>query len=515
LVDTSILVPSYNTSSTVPASSFSPSSTIPEVGTTEAVPARIESLTCDDQQLTIGRVTTCRAEVSGDVDWVGWYSYANSTTPSTAPSKSWSRDQAEISLKDALVQQLGFGKEGDHEVLLQVCTGADPWAPRSICVEDTAAVWVGPETLADKMRANWGGGCEGEGSEMLTVAPIAPDQLDYIIPLGSVNGGHPTPVSHQYWNPRMDVLAEVRSPTGGNIVSLFNRGLAVTEGSYGGATGQDYEVQYVIEVSCDFFLILDHVLDVPERIRAALGNRLGLTTRIPVLPGEVLGHHPDGHKVDFAIVDIARGEVDGLYDGEVFKFFQRDSFEYFDEPLRSSLEEMSLQVLAPRGGTFLYNVNGTAQGSWFQEDTNGYAGNPDSLTSSYFAGHMSLVSDNIDSSQLRVAIGDGFEGHETARVWGVTGDTPRFDTVTPATGPVTYELREVLPCDGSSFDDAIGRAKVILCNFGTRGTLLIEVLDDQSMRVEAFLSGSPVSGPAFTENARVYVRLGRPASEIR
>ncbi len=357
------------------------------------------------------------------------------------------------------------------------------------------------------VKGRWSGDCEGDGSEMLTVAPIAPEQLDFIIPLGSLTGHHPTPVSHQYWNPLLDVLAEIRAPASGNIVYLFNRGTAVTRGSYGGATGQDYEVRYVIEVSCDFILFLDHVLNVPESIRTTLGGQRELQTRIPVSRGELLGQHPDGHKVDFSVVDIGRGEVDGLYDGETFKFFERDSFEYFDEPLRSSLEEKSLIIFPPRGGTFLYDVDGTAQGSWFQEGTNGYSGNPDSQLSSYFGGHMALVPDNIDPSKLRVAIGDGFLGLEHAMVWGVTGDTPRFDTVTPATGPVTHELREILPCGGSSFDDAIGRSKVIVCNFGTRGVLKIEMLNDQRMRVEAFLNASPASKPTFTGNARIYVRL--------
>ncbi len=62
------------------------------------------------------------------------------------------------------------------------------------------------------------------------------------------------------------------------------------------------------------------------------------------------------------------------HDGEAFKLFERDSFEYFDEPLRLQLAEKSLRVSEPRGGLFAYDVDGTAQGNWFRDGTNGYMG---------------------------------------------------------------------------------------------------------------------------------------------
>jgi hypothetical protein len=464
-----------------------------------ALLAKIESFTCLDQQITAGRETTCRAVVSGEVDFVGWHSDGYMTIP-------WDRDQPETSLEDMLVQQMGFDQEGNHEVMIQVCTGK-PWGYDPKCVEESVAIVATERTAVDYVRQY---PCEGTGSQMLEVSPISPEQLDYFKPLGAMSGVHPTPVSHQYFYPMKDVVAEVRAPISGHIVELTNRG----GGGFGGASGQDYEVRYTIEVSCDLYLYIDHVLEPPEEVRSAIdqGQRY---TRIPVSAGDLLGLHADGYKVDLSVVDLGRGEVDGFvlnnsyFDGpygESFKLFERDSFEYFEEPLRTQLAEKSLRTVEPRGGKFTYDVDGTAQGNWFREGTNGYVGGYDNLPLTYpWVGHLAMTPLNIDPSKLRVAMGDGFTGGEMASVWGVTGHSPPFDSVTPLSGLTRYEVRQLLPCDGSS-PDIRGRAREITCNAAAMGTLIVELLNNRTMRVEVAFGVAPSSSPTFTGNARIYVR---------
>ncbi len=353
---------------------------------------------------------------------------------------------------------------------------------------------------------------------MLAVAPIAPDKLDFIDPLGALSGVHPTPVSHQYFYPLGEVVADVRAPATGTIVYFENGGSAGSgeaNTGMGSGAGRAYEVTYYIEVSCDLYLILYHVHDVPDVVRMALGDQSSVMVRIPVSEGELIGRQADGNKVDLSVVDLSRGEVDGFVRkesyfqgqyGEVFKLFERDALEYFDDPLLTLLTEKSLRTVSPRGGTFIYDIEGTAQGSWFQEGTNGYAGDRDNPLLPYWAGHLALIPNNIDPSKLRVAIGDGFGGEQMAAVWGVTGDTPTFDSVTQASGPTTYELRLTSPCDGSSWDSVTDRSRAYLCNTEAIGMLLIELLDNETMRLEVFFGDSLVGGLAFTENARIYVR---------
>ena len=60
-------------------------------------PAKIESLTCTDQQITAGRETTCRAAVSGEVDFVAWYFDGEMRI-------TWQKLDTETSLEHTLVQ---------------------------------------------------------------------------------------------------------------------------------------------------------------------------------------------------------------------------------------------------------------------------------------------------------------------------------------------------------------------------------------------------------------------------
>ena len=381
-----------------------------------------------------------------------------------------------------------------------------------------------PASSADLVRNRWGYTCEGSGAPRLSVAPIDVEQLDFIKPLGALSSSHTLPVSHQYWYPDSSLVADVRSPVSGYIVALANRGEANTEGSFGGSTGEGYEVQYVIQASCDFYVILDHVVGVPAAIVEALGSSRSEMVRIPVSAGELLGQHPDGLKTDVSVVDLTRGEIDGFIDpdsyyegqyGEVFKLYERDSFEYFDEPLRTRVAEKSLRELEPRGGFFTYDIEGTAQGSWFREGTNGFVGNPETQLDAYWAGHLALIPDHIEVSKIRVSIGDEFRGRWDGRQWGVSGDTPAFKAVTVASGLTKYELRGLLPCDGSGLY-ATGRSRAYTCNQESIGVLLIQLTDELTMRVEVFFQAELTDILSFSGNARTYVRNARtyvPGSE--
>jgi len=314
------------------------------------------------------------------------------------------------------------------------------------------------------------------------------------------------------------LVADIRSPVSGHIIALANRGEANTEGSFGGSTGEGYEVQYVIQASCDFYVILDHVVGVPAAIVEALGSSRSEMVRIPVSAGELLGQHPDGLKTDVSVIDLTRGEIDGFIDpdsyyegqyGEVFKLYERDSFEYFDEPLRTRVAEKSLRELEPRGGFFAYDIEGTAQGSWFREGTNGFVGNPETQLDAYWAGHLALVPDRVEVSKLRVSIGDAFNGEWNARQWGVSGDTPAFKAVTVVSGLTKYELRRLLPCDGSPHDTKEARSRALQCSQEYRGVLLIQLTDELTMRVEVFFDAELTDDLSFSGNARIYVRKAR------
>lgn len=373
---------------------------------------------------------------------------------------------------------------------------------------------------ADIVRNRWHGECFGEGNSMMPISPIAPEDLDFVKPLGALSGVHITPVSHQYYYPKQNVIADVKSPIDGTIIYLTNRGTANAANSFGGATGQSYEVQYVIEYSCDFYLILDHVIGVPEKFQTELGDSWDKRVRIPVKTGELLGKHTDGAKVDFSVIDLTRNVVPGLVNikayyggsdgqaGEPFKLFERDSFEYYEEPLRSAMEAKSLRTMSPRGGIFGYDVKDTLQGNWYIDGTS-YSGsdeNSKDAFGNYFKTHVALVPNHLDESMLRVGIGDDFSDKEMGVIYGVALPAPSFDSVTTESGLVMYELRELTPCDGSGHT-ATGRSKNEWCNKDfASGTALLQLIDTGTMKLEVFFDTPITSDLAFTNKARIYSR---------
>ena len=373
---------------------------------------------------------------------------------------------------------------------------------------------------ADIVRNRWHADCFGEGSSMMPISPIAPEDLDFVKPLGALSGVHITPVSHQYYYPKQNVIADVKSPIDGTIIYLTNRGTANSANTFGGATGQSYEVQYVIEYSCDYYLVLDHVIGVPEKIKTVLGDSWDKRVRIPVKTGELLGKHSDGAKVDFSVIDLTRDVVTGLVNpkayyggsdgqsGEPFKLFERDSFEYYEEPLRSAMEDKSLRTISPRGGIFGYDIEGTLQGNWYVDGTSyeGREGIKDSF-GSYFKTHAALVPNHLDKSMLRIGIGDDFRDKELGVIYGVALPAPSFDSVTTESGLVMYEIRELTPCDGSDPTTAKGRSKNEWCNKDfAAGTVLLELIDSETMKLEAFFDTPISSDLAFTSKARLYSR---------
>ena len=99
-------------------------------------PVAIESLTCDDSQITIRYTTTCRAKLSGYVDWVSWQ-FKNGQV-------SWNREtDTEAALADVLVvSEITRDDAGDYVIPFKACTGGGDWYPGAKCVEKSITIKV-------------------------------------------------------------------------------------------------------------------------------------------------------------------------------------------------------------------------------------------------------------------------------------------------------------------------------------------------------------------------------------
>ena len=477
-----------------------------------------------------GRVVTAYGHPGGSTDWKGNYVSKLAYSPEldlsisvltnsplakgTCPDHSSDQSQRfgnQLCIIQEIFEAYASGtQDGKSAATAQPDVGGKKSArPRTTAIAVTTAQAEPSERSAAELVRRWSQGgsqtqqCVGSGSSKLSAYPLSLDEINFIHPLGALNSNHITPTSHTLVVPKINIVADIRVPNDGFIVKMQDR-------------GSSSGIRYIIEITCDFYVILDHVLDPPDSILTVIGDNAKsaasdtLFTRIPVSVGALLGRHPDGRYFDLTVVDLSRGETDGYvrnesyYSGETgepSKLFERDQFEYFDEPLRSALMDKSLRTVAPRGGTFIYDIDGTAQGNWFRQGTRFLFPNWSTVN------HLALVTDPIDPSQLRVSIGDGFNNDEPMGTqWGVTGDEPDFSEVTTASGSMAFELRKLNRCDRSAPPDSRLPEFYSQCSQQEAGTLLIQLLEDQRLRVEVFFDVSPASRPTFTENARVYVR---------
>ena len=347
-------------------------------------------------------------------------------------------------------------------------------------------------------------GCEGTGSRMLGASPIVLEELQKILPMGIMSSVHITPTDHQYFH----TLGYFGPSDDKTNLDRFN--------IYAPADGYIVDIEFhedhriVIEHSCTFYTIFIHVDKLADKILSSIKKEDGdikthVWPRIPVKEGEVIGTVGIG-KFDFSVVDgdvTLQGFVDPEnYKDEPWKIHTADTFDYYDEPLKSRLLEKNVRNSEPLGGKIDYDVDGRLIGNWFKENTNGYKGLGNW---NYWTSHLSVVYDALDTSHIEVSIGD-FDGE--GRQYGVKGNAPKPEDVSVETGIVKYEL---VPYDHYSNNkkwDGIEFAKGIEARNSedVRGVALFQLIEDRKLKAEFFPNKKGSEVNVFTGNALIYER---------
>jgi hypothetical protein len=302
-----------------------------------------------------------------------------------------------------------------------------------------------------------------------TESPLPIETVARITPLGYNNKIIPT--SHSYWlTCDIDIILQgsrpchmerqdVRAPTDGTVIAYnpAEDGFIRIEGPKG------------------LRWTFGHVTPAP-----------GLTPGSRVRAGQVIGRMTFPHGVDFGVVnygvrwDYVRPE---RYPEE-YRYGQHP-VEQFGEPLRSELAGRSNSRSRPLGGLD-FDVPGTVSGGWFRQ------GLPVSA---------SLDRDTDDQRQW---FGRWIENEETRVVafghrwsgmvhrWAAADSAaPSWETLTPVSGRVAVRLWAV---NTQAQPDPNQQA----------GTVLLEMLGANTLRLEWFASHAPVS--AFTAAALTYER---------
>jgi hypothetical protein len=230
-----------------------------------------------------------------------------------------------------------------------------------------------------------------------------------------------------------------------------------------------------VTVTTDFGYYLDHIIP-----------RAGLKVGDIVHAGDVVGTTSPGSAIDLGAYDLSTPKLPGLinpvrYSEETLHCV--DPFKYFVEPLRSYLYSRQRRVAsAPPEARIDFDVAGRLVGNWYESSL--------PVTSSASMGgegwpkQLAFVPDNRDPSAVRVSIG----GTVAAQgIWTIPPDAPRPETISVASGKVSYRLMYTLSTDIQS------------------GLMLVQMLADDRVRVEVF-EGSQAKTAEFDGRALVYIR---------
>ena len=377
------------------------------------------------------------------------------------------------------------GRTGEALVEVYDVSAADPYA-----VSRTELV------------RNWGITATAKGAVALTHAPIAPADLGDLLPMGLKVHEHVTPTDHMYlWGANRNAAPgtyAVFAPADGVITTIQHR-VALAGSDIGTREFNDYRLTF--EHSGTFFTYYDLLDSLDAAVLAQIPGGMprggSVRVRIAVRGGQRVGG-VGGKTLDFGVVDLQRPDrgflTPALYQSEPWKVFTVDPMAAFAEPVRSQLLAKMLRTAEPRGGRIGYDVAGRLVGNWFREGTGGYSGNNNPR--GYWVGHLSIAPHFIDADKTIVSFGD-YAG-TGSKQFGVKGNGPAPEGVSRASGPVRYELIPLGLIDGPR--PLEGSSGIV------QGTLLVQVLDGERLRVEVFPGRTAAQVEGFTAAALLYER---------
>lgn len=303
-----------------------------------------------------------------------------------------------------------------------------------------------------------------------TATPVNVPDEGTLTPLGHIAPvGHVLPTDHVYfytWDidhpkfPADTVTRPVYAPGEGIVTWVL----------YVPSARPDWKVTF--RMTKDFYWYLDHVV-------------IDTTTLKPgtvVHAGDSIGVTLPGAAIDLGAFDYSQ-KLPGFIVPERYPdqtLYCVSPWKYFTEPLRAQFYSRIRRVTSDKDGRIDYDQPGKLVGSWFHEsvpktpETNGPAGWPKSLAFAY---------DYNDPSAVRVSIGGTISA---PGLWTIPADAPRPESVTSATGVVTYRLLHPHQLTQS-------------------GLMLVQMLDEGRIRVQVF-ENTQATSAAFTPAALIYVR---------
>lgn len=334
-------------------------------------------------------------------------------------------------------------------------------------------------------------------------APVNMEKTKVFLPLGLMTGSHVTPIDHHYFQnfENQGYNIEIYSPAAGVITDIQHMP--------GAPMGEDYRV--VIDHGCGVSSVYIHLgtfADQFEELAPELSGKEYHRVNVEVEAGELIGYYETN--VDYNIVDtnfLLTGFVNPeSYVAESWKFHIPNTYDYFTEEIKEQLIAISIRTADPIQGKIDYDIKGKLVGNWFLEGTNGYAGNS-TETEGYWMGHLAIAYDAYDPTRIVFSIG-GYLG-ENSRQLAVQGNTPDPAEVSKETGIVKYIMvpYDYVQADGSHWDRISLPVGLSTVEYDyVDAIVLVEVIDDYTIKFELFFDVDVEEVTTFTENHLIYKR---------
>lgn len=368
--------------------------------------------------------------------------------------------------------------------------------------------------------------CQKKTDVKYTALPIALENIKFVQPIGELREGHVIPGDHggfDYKTSPTSTPVKVFMPADGFLVR-------VEKHPYDPPPGYPKNLQHYhiyLEHSCTFFTGFVHLTEFAPDLLAANQELIQLTKdrstqqkqtlfRIPLKAGQQIGTAWSFGLLGMVTVDLThtnKGYLnpESYIKAENWRVHSVAGLEYFEASLKDQMMAKNPRTVEPRGGKIDYDIVGKLVGNWFQEGTGGLrdvtvkpkqCGN---FPCPYWEGHLALVYDYIDSSQLRLSVGynSGLAGRTP---FGVKGNSPDFKDIGVADGLVKYEIVALKDISKEKGYDAESSLVTINDESQILGTMLVQLADNNTLRMEIFPGKNKDQVSAFTSQARVYRR---------
>jgi hypothetical protein len=355
------------------------------------------------------------------------------------------------------------------------------------------------------------GACEGSGKKLMSVSPMKPEDIQMILPYGTMVGGHVMPTSHQYLEPWDRTLGrdryEVRAAMDATLFSISRRAQNVESGET-----RPEEFQLWFAVTCTHFYYYDLMTSLSPDLRKIFDQEKRqddyASVKINIKAGQVLGKI-GAQTLDYGVWDTELPPAPGIlipkhYEWDGFRLYLADPLNYYTDELKEIMLSKYIRTAEPISGKVDNDIDGKLIGGWFLEGTGELTGG---TSPKYWVGHLAIAPEYLDPTVYLISVGD-FAGQEAQ--FSISRSSPDPKNVGVETGLVKYDLLpwNYLKSDGTPWDRMhfTKGPRIVNDQYQSSGCVVVQMLEMRKLKFEGFKGKSCASLSGFTNAARIYER---------